>query len=160
MKKQAYFHDYAGDGWPDQAYLKPFFIAPRGNEWFYEWGNDSASLYILGIEGTELLPPGIHRKDIVLGMTGNPEHGVMLDYRKSGACGYYSKGDQSRLLEHVDSLHGTPMSIGLFVPFRTAWLAVQEFMETNGQLPKSIEWVKDTELPEGTFPDPEALYPG
>jgi hypothetical protein len=39
-------------------------------------------------------------------------------------------------------------------------MAVQEFMQTNGQLPKSIEWVKDTELPEGTFPDPEALYPG
>ena len=118
MKKQAYFHDYAGDGWPDQAYLKPFFLAPRGNEWFYEWGNDSAGLYILGVEGTELLPPGSHRKDIVLGMTGNPEHGVMLDYRKSGTYGYYSKGDQSRLLEHVDLLHGTPMSIGLFIPFR------------------------------------------
>ena len=38
-------------------------------------------------------------------------------------------------------------------------MAVQEFMETNGQLPKSIEWVKDTELPEGTFPDVGEIYP-
>lgn len=90
-------------------------------------------------------------------MTGNPEHGVTLAYRKGGGVSYLSKGNLSRLLEHVDSLHGTPMSIGLFIPFKSAWFAVQEFMETNGQLPKCIEWVKDNELPEGTFPDPEAL---
>ena len=158
MRKVASFHKYNGEGWPETSYLKPFFTSPTGQEWFYEWGNDSAALWLFG-DDEERWPPGSHPEDVILNMTGNPEHGVTLEYRKGGGVSYMSKGDQSRLLAHVDSLHGTPMSIGLFVPFRTAWHAVQEFMETNGQLPKSIEWVKDTELPEGTFPDPEALYP-
>jgi hypothetical protein len=39
-------------------------------------------------------------------------------------------------------------------PFKSAWLAVKEFIETDGQLPKSIEWIANKELPVGTFPDP------
>jgi hypothetical protein len=31
---------------------------------------------------------------------------------------------------------------------------VKEFIETDGQLPKCIEWVADNDLPPGTFPDP------
>lgn len=157
MRKEASFHEFHGEGWPEASYLRPFFESPSGQEWFYKWGNDSAALWLFGDDEERGL--GSHPDDVVFDMTGNPEHGVTLAYRKGGGVSYLSKGDLSRLLEHVDSLHGTPMSIGLFVPFRTAWLAVQEFMETNGQLPKSIEWVKDYELPEGTFPDPEAIHP-
>lgn len=32
--------------------------------------------------------------------------------------------------------------------------AVKEFIETDGQLPKCIEWVANKDLPPGTFPDP------
>ena len=46
------------------------------------------------------------------------------------------------------------MPVGLFIPFAEAWKAVKEFMETEGQLPTSIEWIKGEDLPEGTFPDP------
>jgi len=31
---------------------------------------------------------------------------------------------------------------------------VKEFMETEGQLPTSIEWVSSDDLPDNTFPDP------
>jgi len=34
-----------------------------------------------------------------------------------------------------------------------AYEAVKEFIETDGQLPKCIEWVADKDLPPGTFPD-------
>jgi hypothetical protein len=51
-------------------------------------------------------------------------------------------------------MHGTPLSVGLFIPFRTAWSAVKEFIETNGELPKSIEWVASGDLPPEAFPDP------
>jgi hypothetical protein len=42
----------------------------------------------------------------------------------------------------------------LFVPFAIAWKAVKQFMETDGELPTSIEWVAASDLPRGTFPDP------
>jgi hypothetical protein len=46
------------------------------------------------------------------------------------------------------------MPIGLFIPFAEAWKAVKEFIETEGELPKSIEWVRNRDLPPNTFPDP------
>ncbi|OJU25574.1 MAG: hypothetical protein BGN91_10920 [Nitrobacter sp. 62-13] len=67
---------------------------------------------------------------------------------------YVAKGDLSRLGEFVRSLHGTPLSVGLFVPFPVAWKAVKEFIETDGELPTSIEWIASSDLPPETFPDP------
>jgi hypothetical protein len=32
--------------------------------------------------------------------------------------------------------------------------AVKEFIETDGELPKSIEWIADPDIPPGAFPDP------
>ena len=34
-------------------------------------------------------------------------------------------------------------------------MAVKEFIETEGQLPARIEWVRNSDLPPGTSPDPE-----
>jgi hypothetical protein len=92
-------------------------------------------------------------------MTGNPIHGVALLYgrwdgRTKTKYGYNSKGDLTRLGEYVRTLHGTPMPVGLFIPFDKAWIAVKEFIETEGELPKSIEWVANRGLPPNTFPDP------
>lgn len=67
---------------------------------------------------------------------------------------YSSKGDLSRLGEVVRSLHDTPLPVGLFIQFAMAWSAVKEFIETDGELPKSIEWVANRDLPPNTFPDP------
>lgn len=67
---------------------------------------------------------------------------------------YSSKGDPRRLREWVRTLHNTPLPVGLFIPFKAAWVAVKEFIETEGALPKSIEWVANKDLPPGTFPDP------
>ena len=82
----------------------------------------------------------------------------MLIYQKSGALdfrdAYTSRGDLNRLGEIVRTLHDDRLPVGLFIPFPKAWLAVKEFMETEGQLPKSIEWVRNTDLPPNTFPDP------
>jgi hypothetical protein len=53
-------------------------------------------------------------------------------------------------------LHETPLSVGLFIPFPTTWRAVKEFMETDGELPASIEWIAVADLPPETFPVPGA----
>jgi hypothetical protein len=91
-------------------------------------------------------------------MWGHPTLGVLLIYirRRGVRKEYYnSKGDLSRLREVVRSSHGSPLPVGLFIPYEKAWSAVKEFMETDGALPTSIEWIANRDLPPNTFPDPE-----
>lgn len=159
MKKYTYFASRRSEDWPNPSQLEPYFLAPKGQEWFYTGGNDGASLRAEGLYGTEKLEPKTGRVDVYLLMTGNPQHGVILFYSKwdgriGRKFGYSSKGDLSRLRELVYSLHGTPLPVGLFVPFPIAWKAVKEFIETDGDLPKSIEWIANSDLPPNTFPDP------
>ena len=158
MKKDAYFHRFYGPGWPSLAYLKPFFFSPPApHGWFHNSGNDSATLDLLGVDGTDDLPAGAGRIDIRLSLWGNPDLGVLLIYEKIGGRdrqAFCSKGDLGRIREWVRSTHDTPLPVGLFVPFPKAWLAVKEFIETEGRLPESIEWIKGSDLPNGTFPDP------
>jgi hypothetical protein len=53
-----------------------------------------------------------------------------------------------------ESMHGTPLAVGLFIPFVEAWKAVKEFIESDAELPKSIQWIASRDLPPETFPDP------
>jgi hypothetical protein len=164
MNKDIYFDKFFGPGWPHLAELAPYFASPPlGRGWFYDTGNDGASLTISGLEGTEHLPMGRGRVYVRLTLDGHPKQGVLLSYAKKGGgdnVGFFSKGDLTRIGEWVRSLHDTPLPIGLFVPFDQAWLAVKEFMETEGQLPTSIEWVSSNELPDNTFPEPIWRLPG
>jgi hypothetical protein len=158
MRKTIYFDRFRGDQWPPPNLLEPFFLAPKGQEWSYRGGNDSWGLEVQGLLGTDHLPP-IDRVNVTLSMFGNPDLGALLLYDKwDGRIRrhhmFSSKGDLSRIRELVRSLHGTPLPVGLFVPFRVAWEAVKEFMETNGELPTSIGWVENQDLPPQTFPDP------
>ena len=156
MKKEVYFDRMWEERWPEPAELQSYFLAPPGHEWFYANGNDGAFLSAQGLHGTEHLGWD-DRIDVDLTMWGNPKFGVLLIYSKVGKGYqevYTSKGDLARLREFVRSLHGTPLPVGLFVPFATAWKAVREFIETDGQLPRSIQWVANRDLPPNTFPDP------
>jgi Immunity protein Imm1 len=75
---------------------------------------------------------------------GHPDLGVLVIWSKWGGGhkqDYTSKGDLTRLRELVRSLHETPLPVGLFIPYDLAWKAVKEFIETDGALPKSIEWI-------------------
>lgn len=157
MKKRTYFNSRRTSGWPDPQELKPFF-APDGDHWFHTTGNDSGGLKAEGLHGTENEDRLTGRRvDLELMMWGIPNVGVLLIYRKYGG-GYQetftSKGDMTRLKEWVRSLHEDPLPVGLFIPFPDAYEAVKEFIETDGQLPKCIEWVANKDLPPGTFPDP------
>ncbi|HEX3486393.1 MAG TPA: Imm1 family immunity protein [Micropepsaceae bacterium] len=159
MRREIYFDRFRQTGWPDLRDLEAFFIAPKGHQWSYRGGNDSWGLSVEGVNGTDHLDIADRRRiDIRLYMTGHPDHGVYLLYDKAGGGHprerYNSKGDLSRLNEHIRDLHGTPLPVGLLIPFEKAWLAVKEFMETGGALPKSIEWVEDSKLPDWAFPSP------
>jgi len=157
MKKRVNFDVFKRAGWPAPNELEHYFLAPPGQQWFYANGNDAASLRAEGVDGTEHLEANKGRVDIDLDMWGNAEHGVLLIYSKWGGRqkeNYSSKGDLGRLREWVRSLHSTPLPVGLFIPFEKAWKAVKEFIETDGALPKSIEWIANKDLPPNTFPDP------
>ena len=157
MKKRAYFHKFWGPGWPTLQELEPYFLAPPGEEWFHRSGNDSAGFDLEGVDGTGHLQQGKGRVDVRLHLWGNPDHGVLLIYSKWGGGyrdNFSSRGDLSRLREWVRSTHDTPLPVGLFIPFAEAWKAVKEFIETDGKLPKSIDWIANKDLPPNTFPDP------
>jgi hypothetical protein len=157
MRKWTYFDTHDHEGWSDPEELKSYFFAPAGQEWFHTWGNDTAGLTAEGLYGTESGSPGKTRTDLNLSIYGIPGLGVLLIYHKYGGGyneAYTSKGDLRRLREWVRNLHNDPLPVGLFIPFESAWLAVKEFIETDGQLPKSIEWIANKDLPPGTFPDP------
>jgi hypothetical protein len=49
---------------------------------------------------------------------------------------------------------GNRYPIGLFVSFEAGWQAVREFVESEGQLPRYIDWIDEQELPEDAFIDP------
>ena len=157
MEKSTYFASRPSTGWPDPKDLERYFLAPLGQRWFFETGNDGAVFTAEGVDGTEHLTVNKGRIDIRLEMWGNPNLGVLLIYSKRGG-GYRdtfsSKGDLSRLREWVRSTHDTPLPVGLFIPFEMAWKAVKEFIETDGALPQSIEWIANRDLPPNTFPDP------
>lgn len=157
MKKRIYFDVFDACDWPPAERLKAYFIAPKGKEWSYLGGNDNWAIRVEGAEGTGNLNANQGRVDIDLEMWGHPHHGVLLIYSKWGG-GYKetcsSKGDMLRLKDIVRGLQGTPLPIGLFIPFEKAWPAVKEFMQTDGALPQSIEWIANSDLPPNTFPDP------
>jgi hypothetical protein len=157
VRKTTYFDSDRRDAWPAPDELRPYFFALPGQQWFDTDGNDSASLTAEGVGGTEHLPPGGGRVDVRLMLWGDPKLGVLLIYSKRGGGHqdvYSSKGDLSRLGEHTRTLHDDPMPIGLYVPFDKAFAAVKEFIETDGELPKSIEWIANRDLPPNTFPPP------
>jgi hypothetical protein len=66
---------------------------------------------------------------------------------------YSSKGDLNRLDRYYRDGWGSYLPVGLFIPFEDAWRAVKEFIEADGALPKSIEWVADRDLPPDAYPD-------
>lgn len=164
MRKSAAFHTYWGQGWPEPEWLKPYFLdRPPSSVWaFGEGGDSGASFSAEGLYGTEPLTPKTGRVDVTLYVQGNPEHGVCLQYNKwdgriGRKFGYNSKGDLNRLREYVRPRHATVIPVGLFIPYPTAWRALKEFIERDAELPQSIEWIADKDLPPNTFPDPWSM---
>jgi hypothetical protein len=157
MEKHTYFDTYWGKGWPELKWLEPYFLTSEGRRRFFSAGNDSWGLGLDGVDDTEHLLPFKGRIDINLTILGHPDLGILLGREKRGPGvneAHYSKGNLMRLREWVKTLHGDRMPVGLFVPFDTAWKGVKEFIERDGALPASIEWVAAADLPAGTFPPP------
>ena len=90
------------------------------------------------------------RIDIELAMWGHPRPWRSADLVQAGRRLQADVQLEGRLEppSGVGSQHSRyAMPIGLFVPYETAWKAVKEFIETDGELPKSIEWIANRDLP-------------
>ena len=162
MRKWSYFASEFHEGWPAPSDIEHYFLGPLGRRWFFETGNDTAGFRAEGVDGTELLKPFVDRVDIDLALWGHPELGVLLIYSRLGGSQPYaftSKGDLTRLREWVRTMHDDLRPVGLYVPFELAWQAVKEFIDTGGELPKSIEWINNRDLPADSFPDPFEAVP-
>jgi len=140
-------------GWPDLRDMEPYFNNPQQQGGF-ERGSDGASLTIEGVNDTEHLSDK-DRIKIELQMWADRRHGIMLIYSKKGGEYqevYFSKGNIGKLREYIDTQDGDEMPLGLYISFYKAWVAVKEFVRTDGGRPGSIEWIADIDLPPNTFP--------
>lgn len=156
MRKRINFDAFRGSGWPEPKQLEPYFLTSAGREWFSTKGELGASLRVEGLDGTGHLEAKAGRIDTALVMFGDRDHGVLLGYSKwdgSQKRTYNSEGDLSRLNEWVHGHQDDLLPVGLFISLEKAWSAVKEFMESDGALPKSINWVATEDLPPNTFPD-------
>lgn len=155
MQKTADFASIHYERWPQPHEIEHYFLAPPGQRWFFETGDDTARFDAEWTEGTEHLKR--RRRNASLALMAHPTLGVCLQWSKwDGNQGstFFSKGDLTRLRRFVRNSHDTPISVGLLVPFDVAWKAVKEFLETDGQLPSGIEWIDDKDLSSDVFPDP------
>jgi hypothetical protein len=156
MRRTANFDAHWGAGWPDPKSIERYFIGEQKDPWLPEANSDSALLSLDGLDNTDQLSPHEGRNDIRLSIWSNPLLGLLLMHEKTGDDGggtFYSKGDFMRLREWVRSLQGDPLPVGLFIPYERAWIAVKEFMETEGMRSSGIEWISAEDLPPDTFPD-------
>lgn len=149
-KKVTSFAGVITKGWREPKDIEHYFLGPRGQRWFFDTGTDKGSFEIHGVGGTDHLPPGEGRIDIKLTLWGHPTLGVLLNWAKWGGGFdeiYASTGDLTRLRERAPRVHGGTLPVGLFVPYEAAWTALNEFFETDGALPKSVEWIAERDLP-------------
>ena len=164
MKKRIRFDRFRLPYWPAPEELAPYFLASKGHEWSYLGGNESWGMEVSGLFGSQHLPVygamGLTGRETQveanLEICGNPELGVLLCYSRYGGSyndSFFSAGDLSRMNTWVRTLNDDLRPVGLYIPFRDAWPAVKEFMETDGELPKCIPWIAASDLPENTFPD-------
>lgn len=157
MGKRTYLDADLSRGWPKPEEIEHFFLAPPGERRFFDTYPSGGFFQNEGAYGTEHLQANQGRIEVRLMMWTDPDLGVLLIWSKWGGGHketFSSKGDLSRLREFIETPHGDPMPVGLFIPFEKGWMAVKEFLETDGELPKSIEWVANADLPRNTFPDP------
>jgi hypothetical protein len=157
MGKTAYLDAELTWEWPKPEEIEHYFLAPPDEHEFFDADAAEGFFQKEGAYDTEHLQPNEGRIDIRLMMWTDPDLGVLLIWSKWGGGHtevFSSKGDLSRLREFVRTSQGDPMPVGLYIPFEKAWMAVKEFLETDGELPKSVEWVANADLPRNTFPDP------
>lgn len=157
MKKRCYFEHFDGPGWPTPEQLAPYFFGGRLPPWTFESRNDSWGLEVFGLYGTESLPEE-ERVNVHLYISGRPDAGITLDYRKwdgriKKVDYFYSEGDLSKRELFINTAHGDLLCWALFVPFDAGWRAVKEFIETDGELPKAISWISSRDLPQDMIVD-------
>ena len=148
--------------WPEPKMLEPYFLGEKGRRWVFEKDTDQAALVAEGAEGTEHLGRNEGRVDIDFFLVGHPSIGVQLTHRRikrgSGRNESFSSISNTAYLDrYYRDRYGSLIAIGLFIPFEDAWRAVKEFLETDGALPKSIEWIAGRDLPPDAFPDTSPL---
>jgi hypothetical protein len=159
MKHFVNLHDLWGSRWPAVTEVRRYFIEPREKAWLDARASGDGSLKVVGLFGTDDERPEIEKVKATLYFKADNLHGVMLghnfwDGRTRKKEEFVSRGDLTRRVEFLTSPEGDKVSLGLFVPFEMAWLAVEDFMNGQGERSKRIDWIDSRDLPADTFPEP------
>src|SRR5262245_30045949 len=162
MKKQCSFPSCEFGGWPEPKDIAQYFLGSPEENWRFDIGEDRAGFTLEGFDDTDhLLALDAGRSRVTLYLQVHPIFGMLLqwskwDGRRREGHTFASKGDLRRLGQFVWNRHGSLHPVALFIPYPTAWKAVKEFLETDGALPKGIEWIAASDVPPETFPEPTA----
>jgi hypothetical protein len=164
MRKNAYFDNHWGDGWPSPAHVESCLADPKGRQRFFADDHEGGSFVAEGLYGTAGLPRSSGRVDVTLYVIANSKHGLLLDYQKwdgqaQRRVGYVSKGDLNRLQQYVETSQGNLLPIGFFISFESGCNAIKEFITTDGELPSGISWISEDDIPPNTFPGPGGSRP-
>src|SRR5262245_41604489 len=120
MRKEIYFDRFEGDSWPDPTQLQHYFLDPPATRWTFETGNDHWGLDVYGFDDTGHLEANKGRIDVHLSMVGHRKCGVLLLYDRWDGVrkeSFNSKGDLSRIRDITSTLQGSPLPVGLFIPY-------------------------------------------
>jgi hypothetical protein len=158
MKRSFIFASFGETQWTDAGKIEPFFLDSKQREAMFIRRQDDGLFSIDGMEGTDNLSREADRVNARLYLNMLPEHGVTISYhhwdgRSRKKTYFYSKGNLDLINEYVRSFQGSPLQLGLFIPYEAAWRTVKEFMEGDGGLPASIDWVSA-----GLPPIPDSMF--
>lgn len=122
---------------PSVAPLRPLFLNTSEEFWLRESGD--ATIYRIedGKKSELIIMP-------------NHQYGVYLNLSQGSEL-WLSLHDESLLGEVTEAAEHINASVGLFLPWADAWIAVEEFCR-NGRRSEQIRWIQPLEVPpEGNY---------
>jgi hypothetical protein len=120
---------------PKLDVLHDLIVAPPPGYW--DQGGGGAQLdYLTDASKTSLM------------ICRSSRYGISLRFYDEQDSPWLSVEDEGKLLECTELYDEWYVSIGLFLPSGTAWLAVKEFCLTGQRSPK-VQWMPASEIPDG-----------
>jgi len=148
-----FLRQFQENRWPAIAEIASWFENYRHEDWS---GAGTGFLRLYGAEGTEGREFYKERIDVGLDIFHDAVLGFAIRWTKTGGGhseAWVSKGNDELLGQWVEYGCDCTMSKALYVEPSRAWLALREFLETNGGRPSAILGYDQDHLPRELLSD-------